>query len=114
PSVVAQGYLAVGAWISGRADEAERRAESLVEFARECGHPYSLGLALLLAAWVRQLRREREQARTVAEALIAVAREQGFPEWLAWGEFVRGWGRAGGGGGWPRTREKGGGERASG
>jgi class 3 adenylate cyclase/tetratricopeptide (TPR) repeat protein len=91
PSVVAQGYLAVGAWISGRADEAERRAESLVEFARGCGHPYSLGLALLLAAWVRQLRREPEQARAVAEALIAVAREQGFPEWLAWGEFVRGW-----------------------
>ena len=91
PSVVAQGYLAVGAWICGRADEAEARARALVEFARARGHPFSLGLALLLAAWVRQLRREPEHARAAAEALVAVASEQGFPEWLGWGEFVRGW-----------------------
>jgi adenylate cyclase len=91
PSVVAQGYLAVGAWISGHADEAEARAQALVEFARGRGHPYSLGLALLLAAWVCQLRREPGHARTAAEALVAVASEQGFPEWLGWGEFVRGW-----------------------
>jgi len=93
PSVVAQGYLAVGAWLSGRADDAAARAQAVVAFARGRGHPYSLGLALLLAAWVRQLRREPEHARTVAEELGAVAREHGFPEWLGWGEFVRGWAR---------------------
>ncbi len=91
PSVVAQGYLAVGAWISGHADEAARRALALVEFARGRGHPFSLGLALLLAAWVSQLRREPDRARDTAAALTAVATEQGFPEWLGWGEFIHGW-----------------------
>ncbi len=94
PSVVAQGYLAVASWMSGRADEAQMRARALVEFARERAHPFSLSIALLFAAWVRQLRREPEEAREAAEALIAVATEQGFPEWLGWGEFVRGWARA--------------------
>jgi class 3 adenylate cyclase len=91
PSVVAQGFLAMASWICGRADEAQLRAHALVDFARERAHPFSLSVALLFAAWLRQLRREPEQARCAAESLVAVATDQGFPEWRAWGEFVRGW-----------------------
>ena len=65
--------------------------ERCVDFARERGHPLSLSIALLFAACVHQLRREPDRVRDVAEALIAVATEQGFPDWLGWGEFMRGW-----------------------
>jgi class 3 adenylate cyclase/tetratricopeptide (TPR) repeat protein len=97
PSVVAQGYLALVAWICGQADGAQLRARTLVDFARERGHPLSLSIALLFAACVHQLRREPDRVRDVAEALIAVATEQGFPDWLGWGEFMRGWALAEGG-----------------
>jgi class 3 adenylate cyclase len=91
PSVVAQGYLAVAAWLCGQVDDALRRTHTLVDFAGTLAHPFSLSVALLFAAWVRQLRREPVAARAVAGDLIALATEQGFPEMLCWGEFVRGW-----------------------
>src|SRR5262249_42855950 len=91
PSVVAQGYLAIASWMAGQPDEAQRRADSLVAFAHERAHPFSVSIALLFAAWVCQLRREPGRGREAAEALITVATAQGFPEWLCWGEFVRGW-----------------------
>ena len=94
PSVVAQGYLAMTAWICGQPDQARERASAAVAFARARAHPFSLSAAWLFAAWVAQLRREPGAAREAAEAVIAVATEQGFPEWLAWGEFLRGWARA--------------------
>jgi tetratricopeptide (TPR) repeat protein len=93
PSVVAQGFLAVTAWISGRADEAQRRADALLGFARERAHPFSWSIAWLFACWLYQLRREPGRAREAAETLMAVATEHGFREWLAWGEFVCGWAR---------------------
>jgi class 3 adenylate cyclase len=93
PSVVAQGFLAVTAWISGRPDEASRRADALLGFARERAHPFSWSIAWLFACWLYQLRREPGRAREAAETLVAVATEHGFREWLAWGEFVCGWAR---------------------
>jgi len=93
PSVVAQGFLAVTAWISGRADEANRRVDALLGFARERAHPFSWSIAWLFACWLYQLRREPGRAREAAETLMAVATEHGFREWLAWGEFVCGWAR---------------------
>jgi class 3 adenylate cyclase/predicted ATPase len=91
PCVVAQGFLAVAAWLCGRADDALRRGDALVAFAATLAHPFSLSVALLFAAWVRQLRREPAAAGAVADDLVALATEQGFPEMLCWGEFVRGW-----------------------
>jgi class 3 adenylate cyclase len=93
PSVVAQGFLAVTAWISGRPDEAHRRADALLGFARERAHPFSWSIAWLFVCWLYQLRREPGRAREAAETLMAVATEHGFREWLAWGEFVCGWAR---------------------
>src|SRR5262249_58957599 len=81
----------LGAWISGKGDEAQLRAQALVDFARQRAHPYSLSMALFFAAWAHQLRREPGRVRDLGEALIAVATEQGFPEWLGWGEFMHGW-----------------------
>ena len=63
PSVVAQGYLALVAWICGSPDQAQLRARAVVDFARERAHPFSLSIALFFAAWVSQLRREPERAR---------------------------------------------------
>src|SRR4029077_7822684 len=92
PSVVAQGFLAVTAWISGRADEANRRVDALLGFARERAHPFSWRIAWLFACWLYQLRREPGRAREAAETLMAVATEHGFREWLPGGGF--GWGGA--------------------
>ena len=51
----------------------------------------SVAIALLFAACLHQLRRERRLAQERTEAMIALSREHGFPEMLAWGICMWGW-----------------------
>lgn len=81
-------------WYLGCPDQAARRVQEGLMLARKLSHPYSMALALALAAEVHQCRREAQLAGELAEAAITLSREQGFPYWLAWGEILRGWAQA--------------------
>ena len=64
PSVVAQGYLAVTAWISGRPTR-PAACDALLAFARDRAHPFSLSVAWLFACLGRSAspRAGRRRAR---------------------------------------------------
>jgi len=59
--------------------------------AQALSHPFSLGLVLIVAAYIHQFRREGQAAQARAEAAVTLSTEHGFPFWLAAGTIVRGW-----------------------
>ncbi|MEM5316507.1 adenylate/guanylate cyclase domain-containing protein [Paraburkholderia sp. JHI869] len=78
-------------WYLGYPDQAANRIQDALTLARKLSHPYSLALALAVAAEVYQCRRQAQIAGEYAEAATTLSNEQGFPFWLAWGEILRGW-----------------------
>jgi predicted ATPase len=78
-------------WYLGYPDQAARQIQDALTLARNLSHPYSLALALALAAEIYQCRRQAQIAGEFAEAAIMLSTEQGFPFWLAWGDIMRGW-----------------------
>ena len=75
----------------GHSAEAVKLVEAGLSRAREAQHRFTIGLALTVAGWLHQYRREPEAVRAVADAAIALSEENGFPEWLSWGQYHRGW-----------------------
>src|SRR5262249_33035409 len=67
------------------------RSQEAVTLAQQVAHPFSLCLALLLAAMFHAFRREVRAVQERAEAAISLAMEQGFPYWMAVGALMRGW-----------------------
>ena len=92
PGVACRDVAAVSLWYLGYPDQALKRIQEALTLAHELSHPYSLGHALLFAAWLPLLcRREGQLTQERAEAARALASEQEFPLWLALGTFSRGW-----------------------
>ena len=91
PGVVCLSYAALALWQLGRPRQALDRSHEALSLARDLSHPQSLALALVWAAWLRQLRREPQPAREHAEAAMALCAEQGFPLWLSMAVILRGW-----------------------
>jgi predicted ATPase len=91
PGVVCLSYSALALWQLGRPRQALDRSREALGLARDLAHPQSLALALVWAAWLRQLRREARPAREHAEAAVTLCAEQGFPLWMSMGVILRGW-----------------------
>ena len=91
PGVVCLSYSALALWQLGRPRQALERSHEALGLARDLAHPQSLALALVWAAWLRQLRREGQPAREHAEAAVTLCAEQGFPLWMSMGVILRGW-----------------------
>jgi predicted ATPase len=91
PGIVC-GYLdALASWVLGYPTQAVRAMERTVAHARDLGHPYSVGVSLLFAAQLSQLRREPEPARTRAEEALAISTEHGLHALAQWCLLPRGW-----------------------
>jgi predicted ATPase len=90
PAAAVRAYLAVVLWLLGYPEQALKRSQEVVRYARELGHPMSLAFALGLATILHTCRREPQAAQERAEEVIALAREQGLQFWLAQGVFGRG------------------------
>jgi predicted ATPase len=86
--------LSIGAfvpWYLGYPEQALKRSREALTLAQELSHPFSLGLALVMAGFLHQLRREGQAAQERAEAAMTLSTEQGFAEWLGGGSVLRGW-----------------------
>jgi len=91
PGVICRAYAALTLWWLGYPDQALQRSHDAMTLAREVAHPFSLGIALVFAAWLHQFRREGQLTQERAEAGIAVATEQRFTVLRAQGTIFRGW-----------------------
>jgi TOMM system kinase/cyclase fusion protein len=91
PGVACRAYGAATLWWLGYPDQALQQSHEAVTQARELAHPFSLGFALFLTAWVPQFRREWPLTHERAEAAIALAAEHGFAVFGAGGMIFRGW-----------------------
>jgi predicted ATPase len=89
--VACLGYAVFTLWYLGYPEQALKRGQEAVSLAQELMHPYSLGFALGVAAWLHGYRREGLASQRQAEATVAVSKEHGFPSWLALGTVYRGW-----------------------
>jgi predicted ATPase len=90
PGVASLVYAAPALWHLGYPDQALRRSDEALALARKIAHPFSLGFALYLAIWLRELRGEWPMAAEHAEAMVALSAEQGFADFLLQGNFARG------------------------
>jgi predicted ATPase len=91
PGVHCLVYTAITLGLLGYVDQSVARKHAALTLAQELSHPFSLTLALLMAAEVHQIRREWHQTQEYAEVAIALANEQGFTLYTAVGTIVRGW-----------------------
>jgi len=89
PGMACRAYAAWALWLLGYPEQALQRSREAIVLAQE--HPLSLAQALSWAAWLHQLRRERNAAYECAERAMALCREQRFPYFLAWGTVMQGW-----------------------
>src|SRR5262249_27582479 len=91
PKVTCLSYAAWTLWFLGYPAQALQRSHEALTLAHELSYPYSLAIALNIAAGLYQFRREGQTVQERAEAVIALSTEQGFPYWLAAGTIRRGW-----------------------
>jgi class 3 adenylate cyclase/predicted ATPase len=77
PPVMCGLWLALALWHLGYPDQALARVDAVVERAKESALSGDLGAALLVAAWVRLLRRETRTAREFAETALRFNEERG-------------------------------------
>jgi predicted ATPase len=91
PGVACQALAGWPIWVLGYPDQALQSINEALTLAQELAHPFSLTIALNIAAVVHQFRREAQAVQERAEATMTLSTEQGFPLWLAYGTILRGW-----------------------
>src|SRR5262249_847807 len=91
PKVDGLSSAAFVLWYLGYPEQALQRSREALTLAQGLSHPFNLGLALIMASFLHQLRQERQEAQERAEGAIALSTEQGFVEWLGAGSLLRGW-----------------------
>jgi predicted ATPase len=87
-------YVAMTLWLIGYPDQALKRANEAVEFARTLSHPHTLAGVEFFRGTVEYSRHEAPAAQMSAERTIALSAEHGFTFWLAVGTILRGWAMA--------------------
>ena len=86
------GYLdALADWVLGYPAQAHLAMEKAVAYGKELQQPYSVGMTLLFAAQLAQLRRDPDTARTRAEEALEISREHGLHAVQLWCLLPRGW-----------------------
>ncbi len=90
PAVLCLGYSSWILFELGRADEALRRIERLLELAESLQHPFSASVALGFAASIKRLCGDAAGAWPHALEAVAVCERGGFQVWLGHALMVRG------------------------
>ncbi|MGH7915937.1 MAG: hypothetical protein ACREQE_00595, partial [Candidatus Binataceae bacterium] len=89
----ALGLAGLNAWAMGRADTARQRVRDALPDQRE-GNPFDFVYSQYVAALLRRLLREPEQAERMAAQVVALADEHGFQHFSAIARVVLGRARA--------------------
>jgi DNA-binding NtrC family response regulator/tetratricopeptide (TPR) repeat protein len=89
--VAAWGFLGWADAVVGDLEGAARRADTMLQLAREIRHPFTLALALFAACEIGELREDATTVKSLGEELIAVSREHAFAFFVAIGMSHTGW-----------------------
>src|SRR5258708_823705 len=68
----------------GYPEQALKRGNEAIAFARKLSHPHSLVFAEYFLGVIRQYRKESRAAQENADGAIALSAEYGLTDWLAW------------------------------
>jgi predicted ATPase len=90
PLVMCGSWLALALWHLGYPDRALARVDAVRERAKASAHSGDLGVALIVAAWVRLLRRESKSAREFAERALRFNAERGLTFHVAISDILLG------------------------
>ena len=95
PEVGCLSYEILSLLVLGYPEQARQQwTRSLVDSAKERGHPLTLVYAHFFEAVFAQLQQEVPGVRTHAQAVMQLAHEQGSPYWSSMGTVLEGWSRA--------------------
>lgn len=94
PGIACRAVLALVLWHQGYPDRAVTLSEDALDRARSLGHANTLAETTSLAAWLRQLRRDRPQVEKLAGETIRISQDGGFLFWATYGELLHGWAEA--------------------
>src|SRR5262245_23249350 len=89
--VAAWGFLGWADAVVGDLESAARRADTMLQLAREIRHPFTLALALFAACEIGELREDAPTVKSLGEELVAVSREHAFAFFVAIGMSHTGW-----------------------
>jgi len=78
-------------WPLGYPDQAKQMSRRALMLAEELNHPYSLGWALVAAAWLQQYSRDEPTVGEYAKKAVALASEHVFPYWSTWAAILGAW-----------------------
>ena len=90
PGVTALSYLSWLQWVDGYPEQARETSQAALTLAEQLNHPYSLGLAMAIAAKLHELLREWPECQAQAEATLRLADVGRFSIWQAMARMLRG------------------------
>jgi predicted ATPase len=90
PGVTALSYLSWLQWVDGYPEQAREKSQAAIALAEQLNHPYSLGLAMAIAAKLHELLREWPECQAQAEATLQLADLGRFSIWQAMARMLRG------------------------
>lgn len=91
PGMCCRVFAAYALWYLGYPDQARQRASDAITLARQIAHPFSLAMALTLAAEVCLLARDHQTAQQYLAEALPLAKTHGFTSWLELGAIFQGW-----------------------
>ncbi len=91
PGMCCRVFAAYALWYLGYPEQARQRSQEAIHLARTVNHPFSLAMALTLAAEVHLLARDPATAMVYIEEGLALSRTHGFASWLELGAIFQGW-----------------------
>jgi class 3 adenylate cyclase/predicted ATPase len=94
PDVANRGMQTWPLSLEGRVAEARTRGDEALAHARDLGHPYSVGYALVHDMCSRQYLRDVDGVEKRSAEAVTLASEKGFPNWLLAGMALGGWAAA--------------------
>jgi tetratricopeptide (TPR) repeat protein len=91
PGVMGWAWGAHACWLTGRVDEARRRATRAIEVADEIGLPFGRALAIGYAAVTQQLLGDRRATLALAREVQQLCARYEVAYYQHWGEVLEGW-----------------------
>jgi DNA-binding winged helix-turn-helix (wHTH) protein/tetratricopeptide (TPR) repeat protein len=91
PGSICRAFAGWANALMGRPETATRLAEDAIEHGRTRRNPHGLAFALVSSGFVYVFLRDAARADDIGTEVIALAREYRLPQWLSFGQEIKGW-----------------------